>query len=268
MRGECEKMAGRRQTTSEQDAAMWAGFLKGDSGSQIHREMQVNGLLTDPHPNVTVRLVQSRLREMQGMTPPDESGAWSLPDADPEEARLVLDVVADVFQSTQGSIWPSKSHVAEIARLRKAVPDIPPLWAHQVAQAYQLCAAQARDSRYLDFALGARPWESVERADWFARLLGKPLPAESRGVHGDSLLALLRLITYKGSLEDMQVRLRDCSRDPVPPPRRPAKQLTDGMAAASRRHLEAIAARAHPDDGTGMVYDSRGRITEITGRDT
>ena len=109
-------MAGRRQTTLEQEAAMRAGFLGGRSGSQIHREMQVNGLLTHPHPNVTIRLVQSRLREMQQMTPPDESGPWSVIDADPEDARRVLDVAAYLADVTDGRLWLTRELAGWVSR--------------------------------------------------------------------------------------------------------------------------------------------------------
>src|SRR5215203_4346250 len=111
----CEKMPGRKQTTPEQEAEIAAGHLLGRSASQIHRVMEAKGLLSYPHPDVTLRLVQSRVR---GMTPPDDSDPWSLTSADPDEAQLVLDVVADAFRSTQGRVWPSKAHVAQIARLR------------------------------------------------------------------------------------------------------------------------------------------------------
>jgi hypothetical protein len=262
-------MAGRRQTTPEQEAEIWDGFRQGRSGSQIHREMELKGLLFPPHPNVTVRLVQSRLHDLQEMTPPDESGPWCLSEAEPDEAALVLDVVADVFDSTQGRVWPSRAHVAEIARLRRVVPEIPADWADSIAQAYQRCAAEGRDARYLDFALGARPWETAERADWFARLLGKPLPAESHGVDSDSQMALLRLMTYKGSLEDMRDRFPDYSRDAipeprVPPPRLPPPRLSVATPSPPDLSPEGIAAVFRPERRTSAKTDVDTLVDTLT----
>ena len=167
-------MAGRRQTTPEQEAAMWAGFLGGRSGSQIHREMQVNGLLTHPHPNVTIRLVQSRLREMQQMTPPDESGPWSVIDADPEDARRVLDVAAYVADVTDGRLWLTRELAGWVSRIRQASPDVPPAWAYALARAYRTLSKQPpeqQDARPLDIVLAAEPWQSEERASWYRELV-------------------------------------------------------------------------------------------------
>jgi hypothetical protein len=144
-------MSGRRQTTPEQERAMWAGFLEGRSGSQIHREMAVKGLLFPPHPNVNVRLVQSRLREMQQMTPPDESGPWSFAESNAEEARLILPVLAAVLEQPAGDgATISRDIAAWIVRIRTAAPTLPPWHAYGYAILYRAAAAHKQDTRELD----------------------------------------------------------------------------------------------------------------------
>jgi hypothetical protein len=127
--------------------------------------MEAKGLLFPPHPNVTVRLVQSRLRELQAMTPPDDSGPWSLAhaDTDPEEARLILDVAAYVDEITDGRMWLAKNLARWVARVRRAAPTVPVEWAYGIAWGYQFSNANKSSARCLDLVLGIKPWEQQNR---------------------------------------------------------------------------------------------------------
>jgi hypothetical protein len=243
-------MSKGRQASVEVDRHLERLTFEGFGPAQIYRDLEQKGWFGGDR--LSLRTVQ---RMVHHLRPADPSGPWSMAEAeDPEEARLVLRVLAAVFESTAGRVWLTKDLVVQIVRVQEAVPDIPPLWAYNIAQAYQVCAIQGRDSRHLDFALGARPWESAERADWFARLLDRPLPAQSHSIHSDSLMALLTLMSYRGSLEDMRERFPDYSRDPVPPPRLPVGLQTDGIAAESRRGLKPKATTSHSDLLPGSMF--------------
>jgi hypothetical protein len=211
-------MSRGRQIPIDVDREIAALVRAGYGPAQISRHLEQG-------PNageVSEKTVQRRVRDLR---PGDSSGPWSAADADPEEARLVLDVVAEVFFSTAGRVWPTKNHVAEIARLRKTAPSIPPLWADNLARAYRLCKEQRRDSRHLDLALALRPWEGPEGADQMAQALGLPRSFRVEDdVSGplfaaDAVVMLFELVTFQGLVEDMGLRLESASTsDAIPEP--------------------------------------------------
>ena len=149
-------MARAKATTIEQDDAIQKLVLeRGErSPTRVHAQLVKDGHITD-YGKGSYSVSENLFSSDTELTPADPSGPWSFAEAeDPEEAQLALDVVVEMFFSHRGRTWPSKNQVAEIARLRRVAPDIPPTWAYEMALAYQLCKEQGRDSRHLDFALG------------------------------------------------------------------------------------------------------------------
>jgi hypothetical protein len=221
-------MARAKATTIKQDDAIsHLVLMRGErSPKRIHDHLVSDGLITvreDGSFSVSEKTVARRIQEL---TPADSSPPWLFADADPEEARVALDVVVEVFTSTNGRVWQSRDHVAEVARLRKAVPGIPSLWADNLATAYRLCNEQRRDSRHLDLALALKAWDGFLGADQVARALG--LPRSFRVVDDidgplfdvDSAVMLVELVTFQGSIEDMSSRLESaasCDSIPEPP---------------------------------------------------
>jgi hypothetical protein len=240
--------------------------FRGFGKAQIYRELDRVGLIDEgvsPSKSTIDRLVDK-------LKPEDPSGPWSSAEADsesPGDARLVLDVVASIFHSTDGRVWPSKAHVAEIARLRRAVPDIPWDWAHGLARAFRLCREQGRDSRHLDIALGERPWQDVLGADRIARALGRPRSFRVTGPLGplyvtDSHELLFALERFQGSIDDMGSRLEaESLSESIPDP--PEVILVDGFGeprvdSSPRRRLGASLLPINFDDlGSSLGIPAR-----------
>jgi hypothetical protein len=142
-------------------------MMEGFNATQIHRKLGQEGLFKG-HP-LSLRTIQRMVREFAPIR--DESGPWSLSDADPEEARLVVDVLFQVLEANNGREWLTKDIAASIVRIRTASPSIPPTFAYRLSRFARSASAQS-DSRALDITLGARPWESSEREKrWFQVLV-------------------------------------------------------------------------------------------------
>lgn len=164
--------------TPEQERELRALQLDGelDTPARVHRHLVEKGLIQDYGEGAFSVSVKTIARWMHKNAPPDPSGPWSFAGADSPEARAVIDVLATVFDITEGRVWLTIDLASRVARVRAAVPDIPPTWAYGIARAYQSSEAEGLDVRSLDLLLGARPWESRERADWFASLVEKSRP--------------------------------------------------------------------------------------------
>src|SRR4051812_24752285 len=100
------------------------GFSAPDIQRKLDRRTDLEGVPID------LRTIQ---RWMKAYRPADPSNPWSFADADPEEARLALDIVIHVIDTTDGRLRPTKSDVGWFARIRAADPDIPARWAMPLA---------------------------------------------------------------------------------------------------------------------------------------
>lgn len=119
---------------------------------------------------VDLKTVQRRVKEYAA---PDTSGVWSLADAEPEDARLVLEVYAEVVARTAGRAWITRALADWIVRVRRAAPSLPPYNVYVVAREYRRAAAKqdTKHIRALDAFLAFHPWESGESADRYEALL-------------------------------------------------------------------------------------------------
>jgi hypothetical protein len=126
--------------------------------TQIYRLLKDNEKLLKGHDLPVLRTVQRIHRKA---VPPDPSGPWSLADAevDPDDAALVLPVLAEVIERSGGR-WQqfSKDLAGWIVKVRVAAPDIPPRWAFTVAQSYQAGEKHKEAVDGLDQMLGFAPW--------------------------------------------------------------------------------------------------------------
>lgn len=85
-----------------------------------------------------LRTIQGKLRERRPGAEPS-SDRWSIRDADPEDAALILPALAMAQRHLGGGGGPArlaKGHAAWIARLRRAVPAMPVDAAYSLASAY------------------------------------------------------------------------------------------------------------------------------------
>ena len=169
-----------RETTDSQEEWIQRLALEGLSGAEIHRRLKAEGLLDDPNPTISLRLVQDRKAKL---SPSDSSGAWSLTSAAAEDARLVGDVFAYIVDQSGFRVWLTRDVAAQVIRVRATAPDVPAPWAYSIAYALWFRVAKAvrdegippepLDLRYVDLVLSARPWVSPERAEWCLALLNR-----------------------------------------------------------------------------------------------
>ncbi len=108
--------------------------------------------------SISERTIRDRINRLR---PPDTSGPWSMADADPEDAALVLPVLAEAIEWSGGhSRRFSKAVARWIVKVRVAAPDLPVSWALNVAEAYR--AAEERSDgeelESLDQMLAFAPW--------------------------------------------------------------------------------------------------------------
>lgn len=84
----------------------------------------------------SVRTVQRRVKDL---TPRDPTGPWRWWEADPDDGRLALDVLAEAIVRTEGRITQLTQREADwISRLRRMLPDVP-LWViYLLARGYML----------------------------------------------------------------------------------------------------------------------------------
>lgn len=90
--------------------------------------------------------------------PPDDSGLWSLADADGDEAALVPPMLA-VLANLGPFRHFSREEARLVARIRRAAPDLPlgvPLFI--LALAYKLRRSRGMPTVDLDTFLGFAPW--------------------------------------------------------------------------------------------------------------
>lgn len=106
----------------------------------------------------TLRTVQRIAKEF---VPSDESGPWTFNEADPDDAALVLPVLAEVIERTKGHRTEMTRAVAEkVARIRRVAPDLH-LWvAYSLAVAY--LAKEGTKTDDLDAFLAFAPWRGDE----------------------------------------------------------------------------------------------------------
>lgn len=107
----------------------------------------------------SARTIQDMVREVRSRP---QSGAWQIWDAEPEDAAVVLGVLADLMRTSVGRTTEISQEDAKwIIRLSRAgVGDLPPSFLHGIAIQYQLRGADTRD---LDALIAFTPWRS-ERA--------------------------------------------------------------------------------------------------------
>jgi len=129
---------------------------EGIGAAEIERELERKRWFgTYP---VSLRTIQSVAKQARQQEPPEPVGPWTLNDCDPEDVRLIRDVLALAIGPYPRPWWPSRALVQQVIRVRQAAPDIPADWALNVARAYRTLFANGEDARQLDMILVLRPW--------------------------------------------------------------------------------------------------------------
>jgi hypothetical protein len=128
------------------------------SPTQIYGELDRLGHIDaggSPSPRTIQRLI-ARLKTV------DVSGPWSFAqEEDPEDARLALEVLAQVYDRTDGRVWLTKEVAAWVIRLRRAEPEMPASWAYVLAWQYLAAESAQREQdepMLLDLVVALQPW--------------------------------------------------------------------------------------------------------------
>jgi hypothetical protein len=147
-------MSRGKQSNFAQEQMIRQLYFEGYRAAQIHAALNARGLYSHPNSPLSQKTIERRVRELRST---DLSAPWSLSGADPDDARLVLDVLLDTFDWTGGRVWLTHNLANWVVKVRTASPTIPLAWAYAFALAYQSLQEQ-EDARHLDLALAAMPW--------------------------------------------------------------------------------------------------------------
>jgi hypothetical protein len=124
---------------------------RGYGAAVIHRallKMQSDGQLRGRVP--TDRTIARLVKEFR---PPDSSGDWSVANATPGEAAIVLPVLKEIVESTQGRVWPSVDLAEWIVKIATLRPDWEPWWVYSFAEIYRIFIANGQTTKPLDLTL-------------------------------------------------------------------------------------------------------------------
>ena len=153
----------------------------------------------------TLRSVQRAVADIKSKDP---TAPWALTDAEPDEARAVLDVLGYVLYATKGRIHHFTLREAEwIARVRLTAPGLPKPEVWRLAGDYMLREDEKEDSYDLDaiLALTPPPGASLELAVSLAeqcgRLFGHLWPERDVSLPVEGQRLIERISFLKGFVE-------------------------------------------------------------------
>ena len=201
------------QTTADQELAAKALLLEGISGkAQIFKKLKEIGLL-DGENSRSQRTID---RMVDRLSHADVSGPWSLEDeAVPEDASLALEVLAQVYDRTDGRVWLTKDLATWVIRLRRATPDMPASWAYVLAWQYVAEASKQQDqeNRLLDVVVALKPWAIRGGVAGEAAVGFDGDRAIIRWWDNNSSPALRQLVPF---IDELDALVKDIDRDPRP----------------------------------------------------
>lgn len=150
----------RRRIDPDIHEEIVARVLEHWTPSKIHQWLETS--FEDKSRLPSLRTVQ---RIVSDITAEDRSGPWSLRQAEGDDARLILDVLAVFLErTTRQRVYLTKTEADYVLKIRKAVPD-EDLWAvFRLARLYVLREVKGEDTHdldgYLAFRAGVRSDET------------------------------------------------------------------------------------------------------------
>ena len=146
----------RRQIDADMERAIMV-LADSHTPTQIHRELE-RRVGKDRTP--ALRTVQ---RVIADVTPKDAL-PWQLRDADPDDAALLLPVLAAAIERTEGRVRQvTRGHAEWIVRLRRASPEMPLYTAFALARIYVAQVERGLPTTMFDELLAFAPWTHPER---------------------------------------------------------------------------------------------------------
>jgi hypothetical protein len=139
--------------------------LKGWSAGQIHEALERD-------PNTAGRAPSRRTieRKVKEHRSDDSSGTWSLVTTTPDDAALILPVLAAIIRGTKGKVTTlTNAEAKEIVTILTACPSIDPLRAFLYARLYLARAKNNASTVDIDAYLAFMPWvDDAKHQAWAA----------------------------------------------------------------------------------------------------
>lgn len=173
----------------------------------------------------TDRSVRRQVAKLRG----DDTTEWSLVDAEPAEASLVLPVLGEMIKQSYGRpVLRLRRGLADwIVRISRAVPDIPPSWALDVALNYWRLHLESEPTHGLDEMLAFAPWRSAQHywdyLNEMGRLHREWFDAFERQESGHPMMALPGALWSNADAFGLVLAVEMHARGRVPPPVRRQK---------------------------------------------
>ena len=168
-------------------------FGRGRSPRQIYGELTAN-----PHFAGRVPSVKTIGRKAKTFRLPNPEERWSLAEADPEEAAVVLPVFAAMAKRDR--VWRcqfvTKEEAQILVRITAAAPDLDPWVAYQVAEGYVSRRRRGLQTLGLELGLAFATWRGEASAAEFRRVLdagfiGPDLSKDARLLELESKTAMV-----------------------------------------------------------------------------
>jgi hypothetical protein len=141
---------------------------RGRTPRQIYGELTANPRFAGRVPSI-----KTMWRKAKTFHPPTAEERWSLREADPEEAAVVLPVFAAMAKRDR--VWQCKFITKEqaqiLVRVNAAAPDLDPWVAFKVAEEYRVRQSRGESTVGLELGLTLAPWRDEASAGEFRRLL-------------------------------------------------------------------------------------------------
>lgn len=135
--------------------------LQGRFAAQIHRELDRHEEYRGRVP--TLRTVQRVVKEI---TPRDPSGVWSLSGSPDIDATLVMPVLAEVIERTEGERKHlTRSEAGWIAKIREVAPALDLWHCYMLAVAYVRATEMKASAEGLDAFVAYAPWSGKASSD-------------------------------------------------------------------------------------------------------
>lgn len=230
-------MAKGRRTDRDIVVAIHELASDGYRPADIHRRLNERfGLSETP----VLRTVENIAREV---TPHDTSEAWRLATADPPAAAIVLPMLAELLESSEGRIQSVSRREAEwIVRLRGAVHDLPAIDAYKLARDYLARGERNEDTADLDRYLVMAPWRPGNAMRYVEAARGGRVPGG--GIVHPERVAFFHQLDTKRADEERERENREGLGAAIAA--HYARQSAGGGDEASRAPLDVDPVRVEP----------------------
>jgi hypothetical protein len=170
----------RRRRNIDPDLEKWieAQARRGIPPIEIYRQMTEGDQWKHLENLPLLRTVQSMAQEQRFV---DKSGPWSVADEDfsPEDARLILEVFADVIAFNHKKHVFTKAEAAWVLKVRRIAPRLYLDRVWEFARAYMLAESKGESTAGLDALLAFMPWKNKNRRFNYQQAIGGKLIEES-----------------------------------------------------------------------------------------